>query len=257
MAVAAPASGDVLPGPSTESGKNKEVCNTYVETRIHSLYRDPLGLREMQFECTVLSGIPEDTRQRYRCITVMESVLNETRRRGEMMTERNDEKTRKPEARLRSRHFRSGIRVVDYTQFLAGPYASRCLAGMGAEVIKVERPKEGDPSRTHTYLTQGISGYYLLQNMGKKGVCVNTKDPRGLELIHKLVATADVFIENYRPGALKKLGLGYEELSKINPRLIYCSMSAFGYTGPDSPRPGYGAIAEARSGAMAQLGVPG
>ncbi|MCE5262436.1 MAG: CoA transferase [Deltaproteobacteria bacterium] len=174
------------------------------------------------------------------------------------MTERNDQKVEAPGAASQQALPLAGIRVVDYTQFLAGPYASRCLAGMGAEVIKVERPKEGDPSRTHTYLTpEGISGYYLLQNMGKKGLCVNTKDPRGLELLRKLVATADVFIENYRPGALKKLGLGYEELSKINPRLIYCSISAFGYTGPDSPRPGYGAIAEARSGAMAQLGVPG
>jgi crotonobetainyl-CoA:carnitine CoA-transferase CaiB-like acyl-CoA transferase len=174
------------------------------------------------------------------------------------MTERNDKEVKAQGAGASMQMLPlAGIRVVDYTQFLAGPYASRCLAGMGAEVIKVERPKDGDPSRTHTYLTKGFSGYFLLQNMGKKGLCVNTKDPRGLELMHKLVATADVFIENYRPGVLKKIGLGYEELSKINPLLIYCSVSAFGYTGPDSPRPGYGAIAEARSGAMAQLGVPG
>lgn len=151
----------------------------------------------------------------------------------------------------------TGIRVVDYSHFLAGPFMSRCLAALGAEVIKVERPTAGDAGRHHPYFKQGQSGYYLQQNMGKEGLCVNLKDPRGLELIHKLVKTADVFVENYRPGALNKLGLGYEELSKLNPRLVYCSVSAYGHTGPDSKRPGFGLIAEARSGAMAQVGVPG
>ena len=151
----------------------------------------------------------------------------------------------------------TGIRVVDYSHFLAGPFMSRCLAALGAEVIKVERPTAGDPGRHHPYFKQGQSGYYLQQNMGKEGLCVNLKDPRGLELIHKLVKTADVFVENYRPGALNKLGLGYEELSKLNPRLVYCSVSAYGHTGPDSKRPGFGLIAEARSGAMAHVGGPG
>ncbi|GHU34287.1 CoA transferase [Betaproteobacteria bacterium] len=151
----------------------------------------------------------------------------------------------------------AGIRVVDYSHFLAGPFVSRCLAAFGAEVIKVERPKEGDAGRTHAYQIKGQSGYYLQQNMGKEGLCVNIKDPRGLELIQKLVDSADVFVENYRPGALKKLGLGYEELSKTNPGLVYCSVSAYGHTGPDAPRPGFGLIAEARSGVMAVVGSPG
>ena len=151
----------------------------------------------------------------------------------------------------------SGIRVVDYSHFLAGPFMSRCLAALGAEVIKVERPTAGDPGRHHPYFKGGQSGYYLQQNMGKEGLCVNLKDPRGLAMLHKLVKEADVFVENYRPGALNKLGLGYEELSRINPRLVYCSVSAYGHTGPDSKRPGFGLIAEARSGAMAQVGVPG
>ena len=151
----------------------------------------------------------------------------------------------------------AGLRVVDYTHFLAGPYLSRCLAGMGAEVIKVERPPLGDAGRHHPYFVDGQSGYFLQQNMGKQGLCVNLKDPRGLRLVHELVRTADVFVENYRPGALKKLGLGYEELSKRNPRLVYCSVSAYGHTGPDASRPGFGVIAEAKSGAMAMLGVPG
>jgi crotonobetainyl-CoA:carnitine CoA-transferase CaiB-like acyl-CoA transferase len=151
----------------------------------------------------------------------------------------------------------AGIRVVDYSHFLAGPFISRCLAAFGAEVIKVERPKEGDAGRTHAYLIKGQSGYYLQQNMGKEGLCVNIKDPRGLELVQKLVDSADVFVENYRPGALKKLGLGYEDLSKTNPGLVYCSVSAYGHTGPDAPRPGFGLIAEAKSGVMAVVGSPG
>ncbi|CAO3440783.1 CaiB/BaiF CoA transferase family protein [Azospirillum endophyticum] len=150
-----------------------------------------------------------------------------------------------------------GIRVIDYSHFLAGPFSSRCLAALGAEVIKVERPTAGDAGRAHPYFIDGQSGYFLQQNMGKQGLCVNLKDPRGLELLRKLVETADVFVENYRPGALAKLGLGYAELSRINPRLVYCSVSAYGHTGPDSARPGFGLIAEAKSGAMAQLGTPG
>jgi crotonobetainyl-CoA:carnitine CoA-transferase CaiB-like acyl-CoA transferase len=151
----------------------------------------------------------------------------------------------------------AGIRVIDYSHFLAGPHISRCLSAMGADVIKVERPKAGDPGRASPWVVDGHSGYYLQQNMGKEGLCVNLKDPRGLALMHKLVADADVFVENYRPGALNKLGLGYAELARRNPRLVYCSVSAYGHTGPDSQRPGFGLIAEAKSGAMSLVGVPG
>ncbi|MHB1199230.1 MAG: CaiB/BaiF CoA transferase family protein [Polaromonas sp.] len=151
----------------------------------------------------------------------------------------------------------TGIRVIDYSHFLAGPYLSRCLAAMGAEVIKVERPKEGDPGRAAPYVLGGESGYFLQQNMGKKGLCINLKDPRGLALMQKLTDSADVFVENYRPGALTKLGLGYEALSKRNPKLVYCSVSAYGHTGPDSHRAGFGLIAEAKSGIMAMVGEPG
>jgi crotonobetainyl-CoA:carnitine CoA-transferase CaiB-like acyl-CoA transferase len=151
----------------------------------------------------------------------------------------------------------AGFRVVDYSHFLAGPFLSRCLAALGADVIKVERPKEGDAGRRHAYFIQGQSGYFLQQNMGKKGLCINLRDPRGLALMHKLTDSADVFVENYRPGALKKLGLGYEELSQRNPGLVYCSISAYGHTGPDSHRAGFGLIAEAKSGIMAMVGEPG
>ncbi len=150
-----------------------------------------------------------------------------------------------------------GIRVIDYSHFLAGPYMGRCLAAMGAEVIKVERPKGGDAGRAHAYFVGGQSGYFLQQNMGKQGLCINLKDPRGLAMMYKLTDTADVFLENYRPGALDKLGLGYKELSERNPKLMYCSVSAFGHTGPDSHRAGFGLIAEAKSGIMAMVGSPG
>jgi crotonobetainyl-CoA:carnitine CoA-transferase CaiB-like acyl-CoA transferase len=151
----------------------------------------------------------------------------------------------------------TGIRVIDYSHFLAGPHMSRCLAAMGADVIKVERPKDGDAGRAHGYFKDGQSGYFLQQNMGKRGLCIDLKDKRGLAMMHELVKTADVFVENYRPGALTRLGLGYAELSALNPRLVYCSVSAYGHTGPDSAKAGFGLIAEAKSGAMAQLGNPG
>lgn len=151
----------------------------------------------------------------------------------------------------------SGIRVIDYTHFLAGPYLSRCLSALGADVIKVERPTEGEAGRHHPYFIGGQSGYHLQQNMGKRGLCVNIKDPRGLRLVQDLAAGADVFVENYRPGAMDRMGLGWDTLSKRNPRLVYCSVSAFGHTGPDAARPGFGLIAEARSGAMALLGTLG
>ena len=151
-----------------------------------------------------------------------------------------------------------GIRVIDYSHFLAGPYVGRCLAAMGAEVIKVERPGEGDAGRQHSHVIDDQqSGYFLQLNMGKEGVSVNMRDPCGKEFMQKLCDSADVFIENYRPKALDKLGLGYKELSERNPKLVYCSISAYGHTGPDSHRAGFGLIAEAKSGIMQMVGNPG
>lgn len=150
-----------------------------------------------------------------------------------------------------------GFRVIDYSHFLAGPFLGRCLAAMGAEVIKVERPGSGDAGRDSPCIVKGYSGYFLQQNMGKKGLCVNMKDPRGRELMQKLTDSADVLIENYRPGALTKLGLGYQELAQRNPGLVYCSISAYGHTGPDAHRAGFGLIAEAKSGIMQMVGNPG
>ncbi|HEX2519623.1 MAG TPA: CoA transferase, partial [Castellaniella sp.] len=150
-----------------------------------------------------------------------------------------------------------GIRVVDYSHFLAGPYVGRCLAAMGAEVIKVERPGAGDAGRRHAaILDDQQSGYFLQLNMGKKGVSVDLKDPRGKDFMLRLCDSADVFIENYRPGVLDKLGFGFEALSRRNAKLVYCSISAYGHTGPDSHRAGFGLIAEAKSGIMQMVGTP-
>ncbi|WNC92162.1 CoA transferase [Paraburkholderia sp. FT54] len=151
-----------------------------------------------------------------------------------------------------------GIRVVDYSHFLAGPYVGRCLAALGAEVIKVERPVTGDAGRQHaTVLDDEQSAYFLQMNMGKRGVSVNMRDPRGKGFMQRLCDSADVFVENYRPGALTRLGLGYDELSTRNPGLVYCSISAYGHTGPDAHRAGFGLIAEAKSGIMQMIGTPG
>ena len=151
-----------------------------------------------------------------------------------------------------------GIRVIDYSHFLAGPYVGRCLAALGAEVIKVERPGTGDAGRQHSFVLDDYqSGYFLQLNMGKQGVSVNMKDPRGKAFMQTLCDSADVFIENYRPGTLDKLGLGYPALSARNPKLVYCSISAYGHTGPDAHRAGFGLIAEAKSGIMQMVGNPG
>jgi len=151
----------------------------------------------------------------------------------------------------------AGYRVVDYSHFIAGPFLSRCLAALGAEVIKVERPTAGDPGRAHPYFIGGQSGYYLQQNMGKRGLCVNLRDARGRELMQKLADSADVFVENYRPGTMGRLGLGYADLSARNPGLVYCSISANGHTGLGAAQAGYGLIAEASSDSLVRPFEPG
>lgn len=140
-----------------------------------------------------------------------------------------------------------GIRVLDFTIMMAGPYCTRFLADMGADVIKIEAP-EGDYIRQREPLREGQSAYFGHLNAGKRSVCLNLKDPESLAAVRRLVASCDVLVENFRPGAMKRLGLDYETLSKLNPRLIYCSISGFGQTGPDAQRPAYAQIVQAASG---------
>ncbi len=153
-----------------------------------------------------------------------------------------------------------GIRVIDVTHVLAGPFAAYQLAVLGADVIKVEHPDEPDQSRdsgTDRALNHAQLGTsYLAQNSNKRAITLDLKAEHDRDILRKLVATADIFVENYRPGALAALGLGYEDLSAINPRLIYASFSAFGDTGPNRERTAYDHVIQATSGIMAMTGTP-
>lgn len=151
----------------------------------------------------------------------------------------------------------SDIRVLDLTRVLAGPAAALALADLGAEVIKVEPPGGGDETRSFPPFREGESHYYLAVNRGKKSIVVDLKSPRGVELIKDLVGQCDVLIENYRPGVMDRLGLGYEVLSAINPKLIYCSISGFGQYGPLRDRPSFDIVLQALSGAMSVNGAAG
>ena len=148
------------------------------------------------------------------------------------------------------------IVVLDLTRVLAGPYCGMLLADMGATVIKVEMPKKGDDSRAYGPFVNGESIYYINFNRGKKGCTLNLKAPEGKEIFKKLVEKADVLIENYRPGTMEKLGLGYDTLKTINPRLVYGAVSGFGHTGPYSKRAGYDIIGQAMGGLMSTTGWP-
>lgn len=151
-----------------------------------------------------------------------------------------------------------GIRVLDLTNVLAGPFCCHQLAHLGAEVIKVEAPKTGDLARQLgadpelNKIGMGVS--FLAQNAGKKSVTANLKSEGGKEVLRRLVASADVLVENYRPGVMDRLGVGYEALRDINPRLIYCAISGFGQTGDWSDRPAYDQIVQGASGVMAITG---
>ena len=150
-----------------------------------------------------------------------------------------------------------GIRVLDLTRVLAGPAASLALADLGAEVIKIEPPATGDETRTFPPFRDGESHYYLSINRGKKSIVVDLKSDAGVALVRDLAAKCDVLIENYRPGVMDRLGLGYEALAAINPRLIYCSISGFGMTGPLRDRPSFDIVLQALSGALSVNGEPG
>ncbi|MDR5762318.1 CaiB/BaiF CoA-transferase family protein [Caballeronia sp. LZ035] len=141
-----------------------------------------------------------------------------------------------------------GIRVIEIGTLIAAPFAARMLAEFGAEVIKIETPNGGDPLRKWRKLHEGTSLWWYLQSRNKKSVCVNLKSPDGAEVIKRLAKDADIVIENMRPGALEKLGLGWDVLHAINPKLTMVRISGYGQTGPYRDRPGFGAIGEAMGG---------
>ncbi len=153
----------------------------------------------------------------------------------------------------------SGIRVLDISQVMAGPFACMLLGDMGADVIKIEPPRLGDSTR-HSMgfrLKGEDSPGFLALNRNKRSITLNLKDEADREILYALVKTADVLVENARPGVAARLGMGYDTLSAINPRLVYASISGFGQTGPWAQRPGFDLIAQAMSGVLSSNGLPG
>jgi crotonobetainyl-CoA:carnitine CoA-transferase CaiB-like acyl-CoA transferase len=149
-----------------------------------------------------------------------------------------------------------GIRVLDLTRVLAGPYCAMLLGDMGAEVIKVEEPGKGDDTRGWPPFAGGESTYFMSVNRNKHSITLNLKAPEGRDLLKRLVKKSDVLLENFRTGTMEKLGLGYATLAKLNPKLVYCAMSGFGESGPESHRGGYDLIVQAESGVMDLTGFP-
>jgi formyl-CoA transferase len=141
-----------------------------------------------------------------------------------------------------------GVKVIELGTLIAGPFAARILGEFGAEVIKIESPDGGDPLRKWRKLYEGTSLWWAVQARNKKSVTANLKHPDGLEVVRRLIAQADIVVENFRPGVLEKLGLGWEALRAINPRLVMVRLSGFGQTGPMAEQPGFGAIGESMGG---------
>ena len=144
----------------------------------------------------------------------------------------------------------SGVKVLDFTSNAAGPCSTSMMADYGAEVIKIERPKTGNDERTYGIQVDGVSLLGAWLNRGKKSVTMNLKNPKSIEILKKMIKDCDILVESARPGVMDRLGLGYEEVHKINPKIVYCSVSAFGQDGPYSRKPGYDLIAQAMSGIM-------
>ncbi len=150
-----------------------------------------------------------------------------------------------------------GVRILDLTQMLAGPFGSLVLADLGAEIIKVEPPAGDETREMPPYFYGEDSAYFWSFNRDKKSVVIDLKNPEGLKVFYELVAQSDVVYDNYRPGVTERLKVDYPNLKKINPQIICCSVSSFGYTGPYRNRPGYDLIVQAMSGGMSITGEPG
>ncbi|EAQ45038.1 CaiB/BaiF family protein [Roseobacter sp. MED193] len=148
----------------------------------------------------------------------------------------------------------AGIVIIDLTHVLAGPYASMTLAGLGARVIKVERPGSGDDTRSFPPFKGEESAYFATINHGKESIALDLKSNEDRIVFNDLIAQADVILENYRPGVMERLGFGWEDLHKRFPRLIYGAVSGFGHSGPDSQRPAYDMVVQARGGVMSITG---
>ena len=151
----------------------------------------------------------------------------------------------------------NGVRILDLTWVLSGPFATMVLSDLGAEVIKIERPKVGDIARGNGPHVNGVSTYFLSLNRGKKSVVLNLASQQGKDVFLKLVRHADVVVENFVPGTMRKLGLDYEVLKEHNPRLIYAACSGFGQTGPYATKPALDIIIQSMGGIISTTGEPG
>src|SRR5829696_8793471 len=150
----------------------------------------------------------------------------------------------------------AGLKVIELGTLIAGPYCARLLAEFGADVVKVETPGAGDPLRKWRKLHEGNSLWWYAQARNKKSIAIDLKHAEGQAVVRRLAASADIFVENFRPGTMEKWGLGYEQLSRENPRLVMVRLSGFGQTGPYKDKPGFGAIGESMGGMRYITGYP-
>ena len=156
---------------------------------------------------------------------------------------------------MSSRPILDGYKIIDFTQYLAGPTATRLMAELGADIIKVEMSPFGDPSRSFPYRSkEKRSAYFVQQNRGKKSLCIDLKNEKSKAILTDLIKECDVLIENFAPGVIERMGFGWEAVHKINPKLVMCSISAFGQTGPLSHLPGFDYIAQAYAGVTSVIG---
>jgi len=148
-----------------------------------------------------------------------------------------------------------GLKILDMTRFLSGPFCTMLLGDMGAQVIKVEPPEVGDDTRAWAPFIGGQGTYFLSTNRNKKSICVDTRQKQGMDVLKRMIHRCDVFVENFKPGLMDRLGMDFPTMAALNPRLIYCSISGFGQTGPYRDRPGYDQILQGMSGLMSITGT--
>ena len=151
-------------------------------------------------------------------------------------------------------HVLSGYKVLDFSQYIAGPTVTRMMAEMGAEVIKVEMAPRGDNVRAMPYLKDNRSGYFIQQNLGKKSLCIDVRSAAGMAIIKDLIPKMDVVVENFGPGTMGRLGLGYDVVKELNPKIVMCSISTFGQNGPLATKPGWDFIGACYAGVIDMIG---
>src|SRR4030095_9622657 len=149
-----------------------------------------------------------------------------------------------------------GLRVIDLTRVVAGPFCTMMLGDMGAEVLKIEDPRHGDDTRGWGPYIHGVGGFFLGLNRSKKSVALDLKTPEGAGALRQLIADSDVLIEHFRPGSLTELGFRYADVAAMNSRLVYCSITGYGQTGPHASLPGYDAVIQGEAGIMDMTGAP-